>query len=549
MKYYLGIDVGTGSARVGLFDINGCLLAHHVEAIQMWRPQADFVEQSSDDIWNAICTCTVAVLSESKIDPAAIGGIGFDATCSLVLVDAAGAPVSVDPDGEDAKNVIVWMDHRALKETERLNALSEDHAVFEYVGGKISPEMQLPKLLWLKEHLPESWKRTAHFFDLPDYLTYRATGILTRSLCSLTCKWTYLAHEAAAGASGWQADFFEAAGLGELAREDYARIGTRVRPMGEAMGEGLSETAAAEMGLKAGTKVGVSIIDAHAGGIGMLGMADSDGVVNLNDRLALIGGTSSCHMAVASEQRKIAGVWGPYFSSMVPGLWLNEGGQSATGSLVDHIIYNHGASRAATEAAEEMGLSLYAFLNQTLEGLCGGREIDGLTAQLHLCPYFHGNRSPRADPHLMGMISGLKLSATIEDLARLYLATIQAIAYGTRHIIESMNATGYAIDTLVCCGGGTKNPVFMQQHANATGCRLLIPEEPESVLLGSAMLGAVAAEAYPDLQAAMAAMSRPGSVIDPVVETVGYHESKYAVFHRLYDDQQAYAGLMSGAAS
>lgn len=548
MKYFFGIDVGTGSARVGLFEIGGRLLAHHAEPIEMWRPQADFVEQSSDDIWAAICRCSKAVLETSRIDPQAVEGIGFDATCSLVVLDASGAPVTVDPAGEDARNVIVWMDHRALEETASLNELSGEHSIFEYVGGKISPEMQIPKLLWLKKHLPEAWKRAAHFFDLPDYLTYRATGSLTRSLCSLTCKWTYLAHEAESGGKGWQADFLRAAGLQEFPEEDYARIGQTVRPMGEAIGEGLSGSAAKELGLQAGTKVGVSIIDAHAGGIGMIGMSEGGSPINLDQRLALIGGTSSCHMAVAPEQRGIAGVWGPYYSAMVPGLWLNEGGQSATGALVDHIIFNHGATTAADEAAKEQGLNLYAFLNAKLEEMAGGEGLDKLTMQLHLCPYFHGNRSPRANPHLTGMIAGLKLSNTIEDLARLYLATIQAIAYGTRHIIESMNTAGYAIDTLICCGGGTKNPVFMQQHANATGCRLLIPEEPESVLLGAAMLGAVAAGAYGNLEAAMAAMSRPGSVIEPDLGVQSFHGAKYTVFHRLYHDQKAYTQLMSGAA-
>ena len=545
MEYFLGIDVGTGSARAGLFDSEGTLLAHNTKAIEMWQPRPDFVEQSSDGIWEAIVHCCKAVRQDADVKAEEIKGIGFDATCSLVLLDGAGHPVTVDLDGGDEKNVIVWMDHRAIEEAGGLNKLSQEHKVFEYVGGKISPEMQIPKLLWLKKHLPESWHRAAHFFDLPDYLTYRATGALTRSLCSMTCKWTYLAHEASAGRAGWQADFLEAAGLEELVREKYIRVGQDVRPMGEAIGEGLSKKAAQELGLAAGTKVGASIIDAHAGGIGMIGMAEAGGLApNLDQRLALIGGTSSCHMAVSKEKRPIDGVWGPYFSAMVPGLWLNEGGQSATGSLVDHCIYNHGASEEAKEAAQAAGLDIYSYLNQTLVALAPDGQVDTLTSELHVCPYFHGNRSPRADPNLRGMISGLKLSARIEDLARIYLATIQAVAYGTKHIIDIMNASGYDLNTMVCCGGGTKNAVFMQQHANVTGCRLLIPKEPESVLLGSAMLGAVAAEAYEDLQAAMAAMSRPGTVIQPQAEFSEFHSAKYKIFHRLYEDQQAYAEIM-----
>ena len=277
----------------------------------------------------------------------------------------------------------------------------------------------------------------------------------------------------------------------------------------------------------------------------MIGMAEPEGFSpNLNQRLALIGGTSSCHMAVSKEQRPISGVWGPYYSAMVPGLWLNEGGQSATGALVDHCIKNHGASEEAKAAAEAAGQDIYSYLNQTLVALAQNGQIDTLTSELHVCPYFHGNRSPRANPSLKGMISGLRLSARVEDLARVYLATIQAIAYGTKHIIDAMNASGYDINTLVCCGGGTKNSVFMQQHANATGCRLLIPQEPESVLLGSAMLGAVAAGTYEDLQTAMVAMSRPETVIQPQADFCEFHSAKYKIFHRLYEDQQTYAEIM-----
>ena len=545
MSYYLGVDVGTGSARVGLFNTEGCLIAHHTEPIQTWKPSANHVEQSSEDIWDAICRCSKAICAQSPHASKQIAGIGFDATCSLVLIDSAGSPVTVDPDGDANKNIIVWMDHRALEETVVLNVLSDEFSVFNYVGGKISPEMQLPKLLWLKKHLPESWDRTAHFFDLPDYLTFRATGELTRSLCSLTCKWTYLAHKAQKGDCGWQADFLKAAGLPDLTEERYARIGQEVQPMGKAIGSGLSAGAAKELGLAVGTMVGVSVIDAHAGGIGMLGMAEGKQAPDFNRRLALIGGTSSCHMAVSSEKRVINGVWGPYYSAMVPGKWLNEGGQSATGALVDHIIFNHGASDTALKAARAVGVNLYEYLNQILDAISAQSDIDELTKSIHVCPYFHGNRSPRADPNLLGMVSGLKLSATVEDLALLYLATVQSIAYGTKHIIESMNDSGYEIDTLVCCGGGTKNRVFMQQHANATGCRLLTPKEPESVLLGAAMLGAVAAGDYENIEAAMVTMSEPGKIIKSQKSTENYHKAKYKVFQRLYDDQIAYLSAMS----
>ncbi|MEO7892084.1 MAG: FGGY family pentulose kinase, partial [Vicinamibacterales bacterium] len=305
MKYYLGIDVGTGSARAGIFDERGRLAASASRPIKMWKPAPDHAEQSSDDIWRACCRATRAALKESGLTATAIQGIGFDATCSLVALDAADRPVSVSVTRSAEQNVIVWMDHRAVAQAEAINRTR--HPVLEYVGGVISPEMQTPKLRWLKDNLPAAWRKAARFLDLPDFLTYRATGDDTRSLCTTVCKWTYLGQQGMDGA-GWDAGYFRRIGLGDLATEKFTRIGTRVRPMGESIGEGLSAKAARELGLTSGTPVGVSIIDAHAGGLGMLG-ARLDGrrptATDLNRRLALIGGTSSCHMAVSPKPRFI----------------------------------------------------------------------------------------------------------------------------------------------------------------------------------------------------------------------------------------------------
>ncbi len=207
---------------------------------------------------------TRAALGSADVPPTAIAGIGVDATCSLVALDANDRPVTVSPMGDDAQNVIVWMDHRAIAEAARINATK--HEVLKYVGGRVSPEMQTPKLLWLEQHAPATWKRAARFFDLPDYLVYRATGVDVRSLCTTTCKWTYMGH-----GLGWDGGFFGRIGLGELVDENYARIGTRVRPMGERAGT-LTEASARELGLAVGTPVAVAIIDAHAGGLGTIGV-------------------------------------------------------------------------------------------------------------------------------------------------------------------------------------------------------------------------------------------------------------------------------------
>ncbi|WP_338511275.1 FGGY-family carbohydrate kinase [Erwinia aphidicola] len=542
-SYYIGVDVGTGSARAGIFDITGRMMGQASREIEMYRPQANFVEQSSDNIWQAVCQAVRDAINQSNINPVQIKGLGFDATCSLVVLDKEGKPLTVSPSGRNEQNIIVWMDHRAIVQAERINALK--HPVLDYVGGVISPEMQTPKLLWLKQHMPASWQNIGHLFDLPDFLTWRATADETRSLCSLVCKWTYLAHQ-----DGWNASYFKQIGLDDLLERDAAKIGSEVKSMGEPLGRGLTQLAASELGLLPGTAVSASIIDAHAGSLGTLGAAGPSGeLADFDRRIALIGGTSTGHMAISREPRFIKGVWGPYFSAVLPDFWLNEGGQSATGALIDHVIQSHPCYATLREQGKTQDKTIYEVLNGLLRSMAGEADkIAFLTQDIHMLPYFHGNRSPRANPNLTGMLTGLKLSRTPEDMALHYLATIQAIALGTRHIIETMNQTGYSIDTIMASGGGTKNPIFVQEHANATGCTMLLAEESESMLLGSAMMGTVAAGVYDSLPEAMNAMSRIGKTVTPQTNEIKrYYDRKYRVFREMYHDHMKYQQMMQEA--
>lgn len=539
-SYFIGVDVGTGSARAGVFDLNGRMVGQASRPIDLYRPKADFVEQSSDNIWQAVCSAVRDAVNQADINPIQVKGLGFDATCSLVVLDKEGRPLTVSPSGRTEQNIIVWMDHRAIVQAERINATK--HRVLDFVGGIISPEMQTPKMLWLKQHMPTTWANAGYLFDLPDFLTWRATQDATRSLCSTVCKWTYLGHE-----QRWDKSYFKQIGLEDVLEHDAAKIGSDVKMMGEPLGHGLTQRAAGEMGLIAGTAVSVSIIDAHAGTLGTLGATGVSGeVADFNRRIALIGGTSTGHMAMSRTARFIGGVWGPYYSAILPEYWLNEGGQSATGALIDHVIQSHPCYQDLLTQAKTQRQTIYEVLNALLRRMAGEPEdIAFLTQDIHMLPYFHGNRSPRANPTLTGTLTGLKLSRTPEDMALHYLATLQAIALGTRHIIETMNQSGYSIDTIMASGGGTKNPLFVQEHANATGCAMLLPEESEAMLLGGAMMGTVAAGVFDTLPEAMSAMSRIGKTVTPQTNKIkSYYDRKYRVFHELYNDHMKYRRLM-----
>lgn len=426
--------------------------------------------------------------------------------------------------------------------------------------------MEIPKTLWLKENLPkEKWDSIGQLMDLPDFLTYKATGSTARSTCSLTCKFSYLPQHKE---SGWMPKFFEEIGLGCLIEEGFARLGgndpSSVLGPGKPVGSGLTEEAAKELGLLPGTPVGAAIIDAYAGAVATLGATpfEDERADMLNSltqslktngpsRLAIICGTSSCHITMAPSPLFVQGVWGPYQSVLIEDMFCAEGGQSSTGQLIDFIVNTHPAIEEAKEKSNETGQSIYAFLAKhlvVLQERQGLKNVQALTKYLHIYPDFHGNRSPLADPTLRGSIVGLSLDKSIDDLALRYLATLQAIACQTRQIIEALNKQKYAIDTLCMSGGLCKSSLFVQILADVTHCRVIMPESIDAaVVVGAAMLGMKASGISSELWEIMVKFGRASNlVVNPTndEELKDINSRRYDVFLSMLEDQYRYRKMM-----
>lgn len=543
-QYYIGVDVGTGSARAGVFDSKGTLRGMASHGIAIWKQDGDIVEQSSDDIWRTVCASVHAAMAASGCAPEQIGGIGFDATCSLVVLDPQGAPLPAGPSGKPVRNVIVWMDQRATDQANRINA--GGHEVLRYVGGRISPEMQTPKLLWLAENMPETFARAGMFFDLPDFLTWRATGDSARSLCTTTCKWTYLGHE-----RRWDPEYFHAIGLGALADEGFSRIGDRVVDVATPLGTGLTPQAAGELGLLPETPVGAALIDAHAGGVGSLGGRLPTGQwADPMRQVAAILGTSSCTMAAVRKPVFVDGVWGPYFGAMLPGVWLNEGGQSAFGAALDHLATLHPAGAEARKRAQAEGVAVPALLERIALDVTGGNPDAAVLAarNLHVVPEFLGNRAPDADPRATAVLTGLRLGDdSIAGLARLHVAGLCGLAYGLARIIEAQQAKGMKHDSIVVSGGIAKSAFARRVIADATGLSVLRPASEEPVLLGAAMLGATASGRFSDLDEAAGAMCAYSEVLAPADGPIRrLHDRKRRAHDELLRSEREVRRIMCG---
>jgi len=254
--------------------------------------------------------------------------------------------------------------------------------------------------------------------------------------------------------------------------------------------------------------------------------------VNVLDRLAYIMGTSACIMATTETPRFVPGVWGPYFSAMIPGLWLNEGGQSAAGAGIEDLVRSHPAYAEAAAAATAADMSLLDFLERrAVARFQTVGETALLARNTHVLPEFLGNRSPHADPSARAVIAGLDLDCDLDSLERLFVSGLCGLAYGLADVVDVMRVHAIPCRTMVISGGASRSPLVRQIMADTTGLAVALPATPEPVLLGAAMLGAVAGGTFASIGDAMQAMSRLGPVTRPTAPAMArFHSAKRQVY-------------------
>ncbi|ELU44151.1 ribitol kinase [Rhizoctonia solani AG-1 IA] len=550
---------GTGSARAALVSPTGQLLASSTQATTTWRSDTDarIFEQSTTEIWKQICIATRECLATAKVSPSDVAGIGFDATCSLAVTNRQGEPVCVtggkELGGTGERNIVLWADHRAEEEAGIIN--SSGAVVLDYVGGTMS---------------------------VGPLLTYKSTGSQARSTCSLTCKCSFVPPGATEAAHGWVPEFFRKIGLGSLVDDGFAALGgwgvtaPSDKNAGQPVGHGLTKQAAEELGLVEGTPVGSAVIDAYAGWIGTVAaryktksgeeLSPAPGLEASGERLAAVAGTSTCHViqvccdAVVMECTidMYAGVNDFGQNAVFPGWWMNEGGQSSTGQLIDFVLTTHAAYPRLQALAKEQQKSVHVVLAEKLEALrleAGADSLVELTKDVHFYPDLHGNRSPLADPQMRGSIVGLKLDSGLGDLALKFNVTLEAYRRDYEcawtycsvdlHVwwtgceyqvdaIVSVKVFDILLDEMISKKLAQKECLrLFCRFADTIGVPVILPQSHSAaVVLGAAMLGRFAAEVVA-MGRGMRAVARDAAA-RPVTNQIGQSESG--------SDRQSYAG-------
>lgn len=498
-QYFMGVDTGTQSVRVVVADISGNIVASDEQVYETYYPQPGWAEQKPADWWSCFNKAVENVTKNLSM------GIRYSIK-SISVCSTSSTVLAVDEQGNPMMDAIMWMDTRAVKEMEKINATADP--VLEYCGGEDSVEWMIPKTLWIKNNKPEIYKDSYKIIEQLDWMNYQLCGTFATSICQAACKWNYVSCE-----GGWNSAFFKKIGL-----DDYEeKLVTDVRRLGEELGR-IDPAFAEKYDLNPDMMVVQGGIDAH---IGMLGLG-----VDRAGKMAMIMGTSFVQLCFSEQKLQLDGLWGPYDAPIIPDAWLLEGGQTSAGSIVKWYMREFGVDKMDNP---------YAYMNEQIEGIAPG--ADGLVA----LDFFQGNRTPYKDANAKGVIYGLTLSHT---KAHIYRALLESVAFGTKNIIDSFEQNGSPVNTIVGCGGVTKDKVWMQIISDVTGKPIVVTEDAGASALGCAIVASVGSKAYTNFEEATRGMVKEAYVVEPNPETHAVYEGIFEKYVEIYHQLK---GTMAGA--
>lgn len=496
MNYLIGTDIGTSGTKSILMDTEGHLIAQDLEEYDVLTPKPLWAEQWPD-VWLKGAKDSIKnVIQQSGVDPQLIKGIGVSG-----LYGGSGIPV--DKEMNPVRPDLIWMDRRAAEETQWVKEHVDLKRLSEITGNDVvDPYYGYTKVLWIKNHEPENWRKTAMFLPPNNYVIYKLTGEVS------------IDYSAAGNIGGfydintgtWSKEMMDAMGvpLEKMPQKfvDATQIAGRIQ-----------EDVASELGLIAGTPVIAGGVDVGAANIGM-------GVFQPGRYVAAIG--SSMNAALVSE-KPIKGkgliVWPyPYKSRE---LVYNFSGSATAGAITKWFRDNFGSEEVAVQ--HHGGQNAYVTLGDE------ARNVPAGSRGLIVLPYFMGERAPVWNSDAKGMIFGLSLVHTKADI---FHAFEEAVCYALRHSIES---TGRDLgDYIVIAGGVTHSPAWVQMFADVTGYAVRTPVDDAEANLGDVMLAGLAINtlSIEDVQQWQVL----GEKVEPRPEQHAIYNKYYKLYRNLYQD-------------
>ncbi len=485
MKHYLGIDIGTFESKGVITDGEGRIVATAAKPHKMIVPQPGWAEhRPREDWWDDFTCISRKLINDSGLEPTAIRAVGCSAIGPCML--------PVDADGEPLSNAVLYgVDNRAAREIVELTDTIGEEMLLDQCGNALTTQSVGPKILWLKRHLPDIYRRAHKILTSTSFLVHRLTGAYV------------IDHYTAANFSplyvlskfGWSA---------QLTNDiiDIDRL-PEVKWTTEIAGH-VTERAAEQTGLAPGTPVITGTVDAAVEAV-------SVGVLDNGDMMLMYG--STIFIITLTEKRvRDKRLW------YAP--WLFENQHASMSGLATSGTLTHWFR---DQMARDLDADT-AFARLTEEAEMSPRGANGLV----VLPYFSGERTPIHDSDAKGCVFGLNLTHTRADLFR---AVLEGIAFGTNHIFETYDEVGHSPERVLAVGGGTKNGVWSQATSDISGQAQIVCSQSIGASYGDAFLAALAVG---DVRRGDIRTWNPiASRIDPNPSDI--YRKQYSVFRELYE--------------
>ncbi|MGD8850513.1 MAG: FGGY family carbohydrate kinase, partial [Anaerolineales bacterium] len=460
---------------------------------QLIFPTPNRVEQSLETTWGLVCDAVHEVLADAESSN----------VISVVITNQRGSVVPLDERGEPLSNLIVWMDSRGLKQVDRLNELIGDEDYYNISGHPIVPITGVSKVLWFQKEAPDLWDRV-HTLGPPQTIFLRWLGC-DESIVDFSSG-SYLFPNDIRKKS-WSEDI--AAKL-SFPLQKLPRLVESTEIVGE-----LSGYAAEEMGLPSG----VPII--AGGGDGQCAAAGTGIVVPGNVMVNL--GTATGVQVYLSEPSFDPGQTLNCAAHVVTGAWEMEGHTQASGAVFRWFRDEFGGVERLMDL-QSFHDAYDLLVDEATQSPAGAEDLIFL-------PTFNGSTAPIVDPFARGAFIGLKLSHQRSHIIR---AVLEGISLEIRWMLDAIANTDVPVEEIRMAGGGSKNAIWNQIHADIFNRPIRTIQNPDAALVGGAMCAAVALEMYPDFQAAAEAFVQLGPLVEPINSNAEVYEESYARYVRLF---------------
>ncbi len=488
----LGLDIGITGCKAVIFGLDGATLAHAYREYPLYQPHPGWMELDPAEVWQAVCEVVGRATAGAAHDPVTALSVATHGE-SVVPVDAAGRPLS---------RFITALDTRAEEQARWWGEQVGRERLFQITGLPLHPMYTVNKLMWLRQHQPETFAAARRFLCMQDFV-FHQLGLPPAMDFSLAARTMALD----VGRLAWSEEIVDRAQL------DVGRF-SLLLPSGSVVGD-VPAAAAERLGLRPGVAAVTGGHDQPAGALGCGAVAagiamDSTGTVECV-------GVASPRLVLGAELLASNLPVSPHTAA---GMTIAFGYTTTGGALLRWYRDLFGAAEVAQARAS--GRDVYDLL---LEQASPG------PSPVLILPHFVGSGTPWMDAASKGAILGLDLSTTRGQIVK---AMLDSVSYEIKLSLDAMAAAGIAVQELRAFGGGARSPLWLQVKADVYGKPVRAMDVAEAPCLGVAILAGAATGAFASVQEGLSRMVRATQTYHPDPAMVERYQERYALFRQVY---------------